>query len=99
MREAATRKGPRAVTALKALLAVMQQSATLDEVGQMAAVNSFFNRLIVFADDATVWGQPDFWASPLETLDKGQGDCEDFAIAKYFTLLSSISSARTRGMS
>jgi predicted transglutaminase-like cysteine proteinase len=88
VREAATRQGPRAVAALPALLAVMQQGAALDEEARLAAVNSFFNRRIVFADDATVWGQPDFWASPLEALDKGQGDCEDFVIAKYFTLLS-----------
>ena len=30
----------------------------------------------------------DYWASPLETLDKGRGDCEDYAIAKYFSLLA-----------
>ncbi|MGS0756971.1 transglutaminase-like cysteine peptidase, partial [Roseateles sp. GG27B] len=35
-----------------------------------------------------VWGQVDYWASPLESLDKGRGDCEDYAIAKYFSLLS-----------
>ena len=39
-------------------------------------------------DDAEVWGQVDYWASPLETLQSGMGDCEDFAIAKYFTLLA-----------
>ena len=30
----------------------------------------------------------DYWASPLELLTKGEGDCEDFAIAKYFSLLA-----------
>jgi predicted transglutaminase-like cysteine proteinase len=30
----------------------------------------------------------DYWASPLETLQQGRGDCEDFAIAKYFSLLA-----------
>jgi predicted transglutaminase-like cysteine proteinase len=33
-----------------------------------------------------VWGQEDYWATPVEFLIKGTGDCEDFAIAKYFTL-------------
>ena len=34
------------------------------------------------------WKQSDFWATPMETLGHGKGDCEDFAIAKYFTLLA-----------
>jgi len=33
-----------------------------------------------------VWGARDYWATPLETLGRGQGDCEDFSIAKYVTL-------------
>ncbi len=43
---------------------------------------------MLFRDDQEVWNQVDYWASPLETLDKGMGDCEDFAIAKYFSLLA-----------
>jgi predicted transglutaminase-like cysteine proteinase len=33
-----------------------------------------------------VWGQEDYWATPVEALYKGAGDCEDYAIAKYVTL-------------
>ncbi|HET9823470.1 MAG TPA: transglutaminase-like cysteine peptidase [Burkholderiaceae bacterium] len=88
MQQAAQRLGPRAVAALPALQAVLQQAAALDEEAQLAAVNTFYNRRVVFRDDAEVWGQPDYWASPLETLDQGRGDCEDFAIAKYFTLIA-----------
>ncbi len=33
-----------------------------------------------------MWGQEDYWATPLEALGKGEGDCEDYAIAKYVTL-------------
>lgn len=29
----------------------------------------------------------DYWASRLEFLGKGQGDCEDFAVAKYLTMM------------
>ena len=32
------------------------------------------------------WGVPDYWATPLELIGSNGGDCEDFAIAKYFTL-------------
>jgi predicted transglutaminase-like cysteine proteinase len=89
MRSAAERLGPRAVAALPALQALLQPSAaTGDDEAQLSAVNAFFNRRIVFRDDAQVWGQVDHWASPLETLDKGEGDCEDYAIAKYFSLIA-----------
>ena len=60
----------------------------MDEPASSPAVNEFFNRRIVFTDDTEAWGQDDYWASPLETLDKGAGDCEDYAIAKYFSLIA-----------
>ena len=49
-------------------------------------VNEFFNRRITWGDDQKIWGQVDFWATPMDTIGKGMGDCEDFAIAKYYTL-------------
>lgn len=55
---------------------------------KLRRVNEFFNRRIRFADDREIWGQVDYWATPMETLAKGQGDCEDFTIGKYFTLLA-----------
>ena len=88
MQRAAERLGPRAVAAVPGLQALIAQSAGLDEDAQLAAVNGFFNRRIVFRDDAQAWGEADHWASPLEALDKGYGDCEDYAIAKYFSLLA-----------
>lgn len=30
--------------------------------------------------------EKDYWATPLEMLSIGAGDCEDYSIAKYFTL-------------
>jgi predicted transglutaminase-like cysteine proteinase len=54
---------------------------------KLVKVNEFFNRRIAFADDLGVWGKSDFWATPFETMTKGKGDCEDFVIAKYFSLL------------
>lgn len=56
------------------------------DTDRLKRTNDFFNRQIMFGDDMTVWGQEDYWATPLETLGKGAGDCEDFVIAKYFTL-------------
>ncbi len=56
---------------------------------KLAAINQFFNRRVRYAPDTEVWGQIDYWASPLETLSKGRGDCEDYVIAKYFALVAS----------
>jgi len=56
------------------------------EAVQLAQINDFFNRRIVFEDDPVIWGKTDYWATPLETMGRGRGDCEDFAIAKYVSL-------------
>jgi len=48
-------------------------------------VNAFFNR-VRFISDRKHWGQTDYWATPVEFLSTNGGDCEDFSIAKYFTL-------------
>ncbi|MEG0139405.1 MAG: transglutaminase-like cysteine peptidase [Comamonas sp.] len=54
---------------------------------QLTAVNEFWNRAVVQTEDSMLWAQPDYWATPLETLGKGAGDCEDYVIGKYFSLL------------
>jgi len=51
-------------------------------------VNYFFNRNIAYQTDIRLWGKKDYWASPVETIGRGKGDCEDYAIAKYFSLTS-----------
>lgn len=56
------------------------------EADRLAAVNRFFNGLRQ-QDDRITWGVADYWATPLELLRAGAGDCEDFAIGKYLTLL------------
>lgn len=58
----------------------------LPEEMQLQRVNEFFNRRIRFAEDSQLWGQADYWATPLEVLARGAGDCEDYVFAKYFTL-------------
>ncbi|HET7333810.1 MAG TPA: transglutaminase-like cysteine peptidase [Rhizomicrobium sp.] len=51
---------------------------------QMNAVNRWMNTR-PYIEDWTNWGVPDYWETPAEFLSRG-GDCEDFAIAKYFSL-------------
>lgn len=53
---------------------------------KLSGVNNFFNQLY-FVDDINLWGKKDYWATPLEFLGSNAGDCEDFTIAKYFSLL------------
>jgi len=55
------------------------------EKNKLNRVNRFFNK-VRFVDDIRVWRQEDYWATPVEFLGKNAGDCEDFTIAKYFTL-------------
>ncbi len=54
-------------------------------IDQLNAVNDFFN-MMGFVNDIDLWGKNDYWATPVEFLGKGAGDCEDFTIAKYFAL-------------
>lgn len=49
-------------------------------------VNDFFNRKLAYFEDQEIWGVQDYWATPMESLSKGKGDCEDYVIAKYFAL-------------
>ena len=51
---------------------------------QVKAVNVLINRW-PYRTDMDVWGVMDYWETPVEFFQKS-GDCEDFAIAKYFAL-------------
>ena len=52
---------------------------------KLKQVNDFFNDL-EFVSDQSQWGVSDYWATPIEFLSTAGGDCEDFSVAKYFTL-------------
>ena len=54
-------------------------------VKQLKAVNDYFNSFR-YVTDKVLWKKNDYWASPFEFIGYGAGDCEDFAIAKYFAL-------------
>ena len=57
----------------------------LPEEEKLRAVNDFMN-LTQFVSDLKHWGKEDYWATPVEFLSTDAGDCEDYSIAKYFTL-------------
>ena len=62
------------------------QATDDDDRGKLERVNRFFNAN-TFVDDSIHWQQTDYWATPFEFIASKGGDCEDFAIAKFFTLL------------
>ncbi len=66
---------------------LLQQTRNIALPDKLARINDFFNQRIEFVDDPIAWGQTDYWASPMELLAKAKGDCEDYVIAKYFSLL------------
>ncbi|EJM47396.1 MULTISPECIES: cysteine protease LapG [Pseudomonas] len=65
------------------LLASQKQ---LGELEQLNVVNRFFNKQLRYVEDIDLWHEVDYWETPIEALWKGAGDCEDYAIAKYFSL-------------
>jgi predicted transglutaminase-like cysteine proteinase len=78
--------GERAAKRGNTWLKLMSSSNGLTELEKLEKVNLFFN-LLYFIDDSKLWGEKNYWATPIEFIGANGGDCEDFAIAKYFTLL------------
>ena len=80
------RYGTRAANTVAAWRLMMEEVRTLPDIEKLNQVNTFFNRRMLFEDDILVWQVADYWATPLEFMGRGSGDCEDFTIAKYITL-------------
>jgi len=74
-----------AVNRFKALKALVQSLENADEIRKLEEVNDFWNG-VQFRSDRELWGVSDYWATPWEFLARDAGDCEDYVIAKYFTL-------------
>ena len=84
---AATKYGISAKRRLQKGDKLIKQNQSKSEPEKLRLVNDFFNR-IRYVSDLEHWGVEDFWATPAELLASNGGDCEDYAIAKYFTLVA-----------
>lgn len=73
---------------IKTWLSFIDDSADKSEWQKIHLVNDFFNKHIKYKTDDELWQKKDYWATPLESLGVGMGDCEDYVIAKYFTLIA-----------
>lgn len=85
LQRAADKYGSGARTRLTEWETLVRQDESTSDLEKLEKVNSFFNRM-EFVDDIVHWGEKDYWATPVEFLASRGGDCEDFSIAKYFTL-------------
>ncbi len=65
---------------LQALVASLHAASEAEKLKQ---INNFFNQKVEFGEDVDVWGKSDYWATPLESIGRLAGDCEDYSIAKY----------------
>lgn len=66
---------------------LLDKAKDFNTIKKLSYTNSFYNKILPVNDD-TKYKVDDYWATPKEFLIEGRGDCEDYAIAKYFTLLS-----------
>ncbi len=64
---------------------LVRENQALSKDEKLIRVNRFFNQ-VRFISDQEHWNREDYWATPLEMLATNGADCEDYSIAKYFTL-------------
>ena len=69
---------------MEAWLQARSAAAGLDRDEQLRAVNRFFNRW-PYKSDRETYRASEYWAAPDEFMSYS-GDCEDYAIAKFFAL-------------
>jgi predicted transglutaminase-like cysteine proteinase len=68
------------------LLAIVDSARARDGRARLGEINRAINLAIRPTSDLAQYGEIDVWSSPLVTLAKGAGDCEDYAIAKFVAL-------------
>lgn len=66
---------------------VVENMRSDNRMTEIQSINTYANHALRYGDDIDVWKVDDYWASPGESLAKGFGDCEDYAILKYYSLL------------
>lgn len=75
-------------TRVEMLLESIAAVADLPISKKVETINLAVNRMIRYEKDADIYGRLDHWATPVETMTAGRGDCEDYAILKLAALRS-----------
>ena len=87
LEEIALKYGERAKRKVQDWSQLIEDNKAEDIDSQLYEINNFFNRIPYYTDQEH-WNRPDYWATPVEMLGTNGGDCEDYVIAKYFSLIS-----------
>jgi predicted transglutaminase-like cysteine proteinase len=72
--------------AARRFLSIVEHARQRQGRALLGEINRAINLSIRPMSDLAQYGVEDYWASPLESLGSGAGDCEDYAIAKYVAL-------------
>ncbi|MGL5031001.1 MAG: transglutaminase-like cysteine peptidase [Aeromonas sp.] len=78
--------GGRVLERTEALSRLLIPRAGATDLQKIELVNNHFNNL-TYSEDIRLWGEEDYWANPLEFIGARGGDCEDYSISKYYTLM------------
>jgi len=85
LKQVKTKYGNKALKRVELWDQMLQKNQNQKILYKLKNVNDFFNQ-IKYKTDPVHWRKKDYWATPFEFMGTGAGDCEDFAIAKYFSL-------------
>ena len=78
--------GINALKRIKLWNQMIESSKNETTLNKIKNVNDFFNKF-AYKDDLVHWRKKDYWATPFEFMVTGAGDSEDYALAKYYSLL------------
>ena len=67
-------------------LSIVELARKHEGRARLGWLNRAVNMSVKPVSDWVQYGDADYWASPLQTLGSGTGDCEDYAIVKYVAL-------------
>ena len=68
------------------LRATVAKARTMPPARKIEAANRAVNSVLSYREEDPFAAEPDHWQSFMETIDRGAGDCEDYAIMKYHVL-------------
>jgi predicted transglutaminase-like cysteine proteinase len=70
----------------QAWLSKLDDAKNLSLLEKVNRVDDLVNNTVKYARDSVIYGVKNYWASGAQTICKGLGDCEDFALAKLYAL-------------